>query len=93
MRVPEASDAGLRTAPGQGRRLRIGSRKVFGRRARAGAKSTKGALVHMDTQPVPFVSRALPAGVPVLSRSRLVAVLSLEVRGYEMEDDVAVRKI
>ena len=48
MRVPEASGAGLRTAPGQGRRLRIGSRKVFRRRARAATKSTKGALVHMD---------------------------------------------
>ena len=93
MRVLEASVAGLRTAPGQGRRLRIGSRKVFRRRARAATKSTKGALVHIDTQPVPFVSRARPTRVPVLSRWCLVAVVSLKVRGDEMEDDVAVRKM
>jgi hypothetical protein len=81
MRVLEASDAVLRTAPGQGRRLRSGSRKVFRRPTRGGTKSTKGALVHIDTQLVPFVSRARPAGVAMLSRRRLVAVVSLEVRG------------
>ena len=47
---------------------------------RARTKSTKGALVHIDTQPVPFVSRHRPTSVAMLSRPRLVAVLS-EVRG------------
>ena len=93
MRVLEASDAGLRTAPGQRGRLRIGSRKVFRRCASAGTKSTKGALVHIDTQPVPFVSRARPASVAMLSRSRLVASFRSRCAGNEMEDDVAVRKM
>jgi len=37
--------------------------------------------VHIYTQPVPFVSRARPAGVAMLSRSRPAAVVWLEVRG------------
>ena len=83
MRVTEAWGAGLRTAPQRGlppeTRLAQGFQEAYKSRDQKHQRCI-GAYGH-PTCPVPFVSRARPTRVPVLSRSCRVAVLSLKVRG------------